>query len=161
MTTTLLSLAEKLGSLFLRTQQKLVTVESCTGGGLGYWITSVPGSSQWYERGFITYSNEAKHELIGVQLNTLQQHGAVSEATAREMAEGGLKNSHANVCLSITGIAGPEGSSSDKPVGTVWIGLAQKNKPTLAFHTVFTGDRETIRHESLVKAFTHLLNTCV
>lgn len=161
MTTSLPSLAEKLGALFLHTKQILVTAESCTGGGLGYWVTSVPGSSQWYERGFITYSNQAKHELLGVSLETLHQCGAVSKETAREMAEGGLKNSHANVCVSITGIAGPEGGSRDKPVGTVWIGLAQKNKPTQTFHAVLTGDRQQIRHDTLIHAFTHLLNTCI
>lgn len=159
MQTTLFTLAEKLGQSLLSSKRKLVTAESCTGGGLGYWITSIPGSSLWYERGFITYSNEAKNELLDVRLDTLKQFGAVSEETAREMAEGALKNSHSDVSVSITGIAGPDGGTRDKPVGTVWIGLAQKNKPSLTFHAVFKGDRATIRLSTLESAFTHLLNT--
>lgn len=151
------TLATQLGQTLLKARKKLATVESCTGGGLSYAITNIPGSSGWFERGFITYSNEAKIEMLGVKETTLAKHGAVSEATAREMAEGGLKMSQADVCLSITGIAGPNGGTLDKPVGTVWIGLAEKNKPTLTDHNIFTGDRQTIRDATIAKALSLLL----
>lgn len=153
------TLATQLGQTLLKAQKKLATVESCTGGGLGYVITQVPGSSAWFERGFITYSNEAKMELVQVKACTLNEHGAVSEATAREMAEGGLKNSHADVCLSITGIAGPDGGTPEKPVGTVWMGLAEKNKTTLTFHAIFEGNREAVREAAIRAALSHLLHT--
>jgi nicotinamide-nucleotide amidase len=153
------TLAAQLGQTLLKANKKLVTVESCTGGGLGFWITSVAGSSHWFERGFITYSNEAKIELVHVKASTLNEHGAVSEATAREMAEGGLKNSQSDVCLSITGIAGPDGGTPTKPIGTVWMGLAEKNKTTLTFHAVFTGDRQALREAAIHAALSHLLNT--
>lgn len=153
------TLATQLGQTLLKAHKKLVTVESCTGGGLGYWITSIPGSSQWFERGFITYSNEAKMDMLSVKETTLAEHGAVSEATAREMAEGGLKMSQAQVCLSITGIAGPDGGTPEKPVGTVWMGLAEKNKTTLTFHAVFSGDRQAVRDAAVHAALSHLLHT--
>lgn len=137
--------------------QKLVTAESCTGGGLGYVLTSFPGSSAWYDRGFITYSNESKSQLLDVSELTLAKHGAVSEATAREMAEGALKKSEATISIAITGIAGPDGGSDDKPVGTVWIAWAKTNTPCTAECYHFSGERDMIRKQSIVKALEKLV----
>ena len=128
---------------------KLITVESCTGGGLAYALTSLPGSSTWFEHGLVTYSNTAKEELTGVKTRTLAQFGAVSEETAREMAEGGLRNSEAQVSISITGIAGPDGGSKKKPVGLVWFAIAGINLDTQSYHAIFNGDRKKIREESI------------
>src|SRR5438046_2974203 len=116
----LTALAADLGRLLERKRQLLATAESCTGGWVGRAVTAVSGSSVWYERGFVTYSETAKQEMLGVTEQTLKQHGAVSEPTARAMAEGALRHSHAHVALAITGIAGPNGGSAQKPVGTVW-----------------------------------------
>ncbi|MBX3709742.1 MAG: CinA family protein [Gammaproteobacteria bacterium] len=135
----------------------LATAESCTGGGLSYWLTSVPGSSDWFERGFITYSNAAKIEMLNVNAQTLEEFGAVSEETAREMAEGALQNSHAHLAIAITGIAGPDGGSAEKPVGTVWMAWSGKNFNTIAHLNVFKGDRQDVRLASIVKAMETLL----
>jgi len=156
--TTLESLAKEVNKQLQKRKLKLVTAESCTGGGIGYWVTSIAGSSECYERGFITYSNEAKIEQLGVLQSTLNEYGAVSEQTAKEMAEGALKNSRANISISITGIAGPNGGGENKPVGTVWIGVAGHNQPTLTVANLFIGDRQQIREQSINKAFTLLLD---
>lgn len=135
----------------------LSTAESCTGGGLSYWLTSIPGSSDWFERGFVTYSNQAKIQMLGVKPSTLDQWGAVSEQTAKEMAEGALQHSGTDLSIAITGIAGPDGGSAAKPVGTVWIAWGRRGADTLAEHTIFTGDRQAIRMASMVKALEKLL----
>lgn len=135
----------------------LATAESCTGGGLSYVLTSFSGSSDWFERGFVTYSNEAKIEMLGVNESTIQREGAVSEFTAREMAEGALKHSHASMSIAITGIAGPNGGSPDKPVGTVWIAWAKLDAATITELFHFPGDREAIRKQSIMKALDKLL----
>lgn len=136
---------------------KLVTAESCTGGGLSYWITSVPGSSDWFERGFVTYSDAAKVELLRVNPITIKKFGAVSEQTAREMAEGALEKSHADISIAITGIAGPTGGSLEKPVGMVWIALAKRGFATKTEMHIFPGDRQEIRLRSIAKALEKLL----
>lgn len=159
MPTTLEKLAETTGRLLKEERLTVVTAESCTGGGLGYWITSVPGSSAWFERGFITYSNLAKIELLGVNPETLSQFGAVSAETAREMAEGALKKSTASVSIAITGIAGPStgGDASEKPVGTVWIAWSSRNRfATKALVNIFPGDRQAIRDHSIYFALDQL-----
>lgn len=135
---------------------KLAVVESCTGGGLAYYLTEIPGSSAWFERGWVTYSNQAKQDL-GVSPHTLSNFGAVSEQTAREMAENGLKQSQADVCISITGIAGPDGGSDDKPVGMVWFGWAGVKFETKALVDLFPGSRHEIRLQSIKIALTKLL----
>jgi len=135
----------------------LATAESCTGGGLSYWLTSVPGSSLWFERGFVTYSNTAKIEMLNVSENTLNQQGAVSEETAIEMAEGIKQKSHADMGIAITGIAGPDGGSSTKPVGTVWLAFSGKHFNTIAQHYVFNGDRQAVRLACMAKALEQLL----
>ncbi|VVC76250.1 Nicotinamide-nucleotide amidohydrolase PncC [Aquicella siphonis] len=135
----------------------LTTAESCTGGGLSYWLTSVPGSSDWFDRGYVTYSNDAKTEMLQVDPVILENQGAVSEAAARAMAEGALRNSRANISIAITGIAGPDGGTAEKPVGTVWIAWSGKYFNTLAQHFVFTGDRQSIRLASMASALEKLI----
>jgi nicotinamide-nucleotide amidase len=151
----------ELGLALKNKQLTLCTAESCTAGGLAYWITSVPGSSAWFERGFVVYSNEAKKDLLNVSANTLHQFGAVSEETAREMAKGALKNSLATISIATTGIAGPDGGSEEKPVGTVWTAFANKNAPTQnqtqTMVNIFHGDREMIRLATIENALEQLL----
>jgi len=153
-------LALKLSKELLLREWKLVTAESCTGGGVAYHLTDLPGSSAWFERGFVTYSNAAKEELLGVQPATLQQFGAVSEQTAQEMAEGALKHSRADFSIAITGIAGPDGGTKEKPVGTVWFAWASRRKKTQTYLCLLEGDRQAIREEavkvSLEKLYTFL-----
>lgn len=144
----------------LMAQQKmLVTAESCTGGGLAQALTDLANSSSWFERGYVTYSNAAKEELLDVKPETLAHHGAVSEACAREMAEGALKHSHADLAIAITGIAGPTGGSHDKPVGTVWFAWTSQDQTILTTCQQFDGDRLAIRHQAIQFAITILLKT--
>ena len=152
------ALAAKVGSLLLANGQKLATAESCTGGWAAQCLTAIAGSSDWFERGFVTYSNEAKHEMLGVDLETLQTHGAVSEPTACAMAAGALRHSHADWALAITGIAGPAGGSPDKPVGMVcfaWAGPEQRVEVETRF---FAGTREAIRCQSVSYALNGFLS---
>lgn len=140
---------KKLTDYLLSTRQMIAVAESCTGGLLAAALTELPGSSKWFERGFVTYSNAAKNALLGVQEETLAQHGAVSHEVAQAMAEGTLRNSQAQITLAITGIAGPEGGSAKKPVGTVFIGLARQNKATLVCHQQLQGSRAEIRRKAV------------
>ena len=134
----------------------LVTAESCTGGWVAQAVTSVAGSSGWFERGYVTYSNAAKREALGVSKATLQRHGAVSEATARAMARGALKKSRGTIALAITGIAGPGGAAPGKPVGTVCFAWARGRK--LRSETKrFLGGRGSVRRQSVVHALRGLL----
>ena len=110
--------SKQLAEMLLKTSSKLVTAESCTGGGLAEILTRISGSSAWFERGFVTYSNDSKHELLSVPLDTLDQFGAVSEESASAMAQGAVDNSHADYGIAITGIAGPDGGTESKPVGS-------------------------------------------
>lgn len=128
---------------------KLVTAESCTGGWVAQAITSIAGSTAWFERGFVTYSNEAKQECLGVQAQTLEQYGAVSEQCVLEMAKGALQHSHAHISLAITGVAGPGGGTADKPVGLVWFAWAFKEGNCKAMHQNFAGDRTTVRTQAV------------
>lgn len=135
----------------------LVTAESCTGGWVSQAITSLSGSSVVFECGFVTYSNDAKERLLGVSADTLATFGAVSAETAQAMAEGALRNSSATVSLSVTGIAGPEGGTPEKPVGTVWFGWAMRGQAPVTDHQCFEGDRESIRAQSVVYALDGLI----
>jgi len=135
-----------------------VTAESCTGGGLAEILTRIPGSSSWFERGFITYSNESKQEMLDVTSDTLQQHGAVSEETAIAMAEGAIKNSHAEYSVAITGVAGPDGGTEDKPVGTVCIAWYKRNGGGNSIRIQFKGDRLKIREQSCLLAMQGLID---
>lgn len=128
---------------------KLGVVESCTGGGLGAALTSIAGSSDWFEGGLITYSNKVKMKSVYVRESTLELHGAVSEECVKEMANGGMIALGVDCCLSVSGIAGPGGGSASKPVGTVWFGLAVRHKSIEAFHHVFDGDRENVRMQAI------------
>jgi nicotinamide-nucleotide amidase len=155
----LYQLAAKLVELLLAKNIKLVTAESCTGGWLAEIITAVPGSSGCFERGFVTYSNEAKIEMLGVNPSTIEANGAVSENTAREMADGAIKNSRAQLSLSITGIAGPTGGSKEKPVGTVCFGWKYANFPAQSNTQHFDGDRHSVREAAVKFALSKLLDT--
>ena len=130
----------------------LATAESCTGGWLGQTITSIDGSSSWYDRGNITYATASKHEMLGVSTSTLEQYGAVSEQTASEMAAGVITHSHAQVAVSITGIAGPDGGTAEKPVGMVCFAWMMKDGLAWAETRYFTGSREEIRRQSVAEA---------
>lgn len=145
-------LADRLGHDLKQAGRSVATAESCTGGWLSAVLTSIPGSSQWFERGFVSYSNMAKREMLGVKTETLTRHGAVSEATARAMAEGALAQSQADLTVAITGIAGPSGGSAEKPVGTVCFAWAARKQPTQVRTERFHGDRETVRRQALIAA---------
>lgn len=149
-------LARKVGERLKSAGERLVTAESCTGGWVAQAVTAIAGSSQWFERGFVTYSNPSKEELLGVRAATLERHGAVSEETAREMAQGALARSSGSLALAVTGIAGPGGGSPDKPVGTVCFAWSRgKNVHTETRH--FSGDRDSVRRQSVVYALEGVL----
>ena len=144
-------LAKKLGVRLKRGNDVLATAESCTGGWVAQIVTSVAGSSAWFDRGFVTYSNAAKQELLGVRAETLSERGAVSEETAREMARGALERSTATVAVSVTGVAGPTGGTPEKPVGTVCFAWARGGAVRSETRR-FAGDREAIRRQSVILA---------
>jgi nicotinamide-nucleotide amidase len=130
----------------------LATAESCTGGWVAEAVTAIAGSSAWFDRGFVTYSNEAKQDMLGVRKATIELHGAVSEQTAREMAAGALGHSRAGIALAITGVAGPTGGSVEKPVGMVCFGWATKAGAVDAVTRQFDGDRRAVRRQSVIFA---------
>ncbi len=138
-------LAAQLGGLLKSHGLMLATAESCTGGGVAQAITDVAGSSSWFERGFVTYSNQSKHEMLGVSESAIAQHGAVSEAVVREMVAGALAKSSAQMALAVSGIAGPDGGTPDKPVGTVWFAWGLKHAATNAQRFQFPGNRAEVR----------------
>jgi len=148
-------LSQHCGWLLLQNHWLLSTAESCTGGWVAQIITAVAGSSSWFDRGFVTYSNAAKQEMLGVSSTTLATHGAVSEATVLEMAQGALRYSQAQVSIAISGIAGPSGGSVEKPVGTVWIGWALPGR-SFATQFLFPGDRTAIRQQAVHAALAQL-----
>ena len=151
------SQAGRLARLLLKCSGQLVTAESCTGGGLAEILTRLPGSSNWFERGYVTYSNEAKMELLDVRRETLARYGAVSEQTAREMVIGAVKHSHARLGIAITGIAGPGGGAPEKPVGTVCLGWYLPEAEVRTRRIVFEGDRRAVREQSCLCALQGLL----
>ncbi len=128
---------------------RLATAESCTGGLIAAACTDMAGSSDWFERGFVTYSNEAKVEMLGVDAGLIAAHGAVSDAVARAMAEGALVRSRADVAVAVTGIAGPGGAVPGKPVGTVWLALAQRGGATQSERLQLSGDRARVRAQTV------------
>ena len=145
-------LARTLGRLCKRHRVTIATAESCTGGGVATAITRISGSAKWFDRGFVTYSNEAKREMLGVTPRSLRNYGAVSKAVAREMARGALERSPADITVAITGIAGPTGGSRSKPVGTVWFAWAARGGPVQARHFRFRGNRVEVRIASVYVA---------
>ena len=153
---TLERLALKLGHILKKKKIRITTAESCTGGWIAQTITGIPKSSEWFERGFVTYSNDAKREMLGVRAKTLQQYGAVSAEVAAEMAKGAIKNSHAQISIAVTGIAGPGGGSAKKPVGLVWFCFAGKNFGAMTISQNFSGTRNQIRQKAVKFALTEL-----
>lgn len=145
-------LSRKLGQLLVNNSFKIAVAESCTGGWLAKCITDIEGSSAWFERGFVTYTNEAKQEMLGVSNLTLVNNGAVSEAVVMEMAAGAMHHSHAQVAVAISGVAGPSGGTPDKPVGTVWIACTCAAGSTHTLECHFDGDREAVRRASVTTA---------
>jgi nicotinamide-nucleotide amidase len=144
-----MSLAGRVAQALKARRAIIVTAESCTGGWVAQELTAIAGSSAWFDRGFVTYSNEAKQEMLGVRAETLARHGAVSEETAREMVQGALAHSRGTVALAITGIAGPTGGTPAKPVGTVCFAWATKAGVPRAETKRFSGDREAVRRLSV------------
>ena len=167
-TTSLQVTVEALASLLLARGQLLATAESCTGGLIAASCTELAGSSAWFERGFVTYSNEAKTELLGVPAELIAEHGAVSEAVARAMATGALMRSRADIAVAVTGIAGPTGGSDAKPVGTVWLAWAEGgrdgSRESVAVHAEkvwFPGDRRAVRGATVAHALAGVRNRLV
>jgi len=152
------ALAAMLGVALRRHGLTAATAESCTGGLVAGAITDIPGSSAWFERGFVTYSNEAKMEMLGVRPETLATHGAVSEATAAEMATGALTHSRADVAVAVTGIAGPDGGNPAKPVGTVCFAWARRNRAVDTDTRRFAGDRAAVRAATVEAALRGLID---
>jgi nicotinamide-nucleotide amidase len=145
-------LAAQVGALLRSRGLLLATAESCTGGGVAQAITEVAGSSAWFERGFVTYSNLSKQQMLGVSADTLKQHGAVSELTVREMVAGALQHSVAQVALAVSGIAGPDGGTAAKPVGTVWFAWGVRHGEIRAQRHLLRGNRAEVRARSVLIA---------
>ncbi|NJM33237.1 MAG: CinA family protein [Limnobacter sp.] len=137
---------------FVQHKARLAVVESCTGGALGAVLTTLPGASDWFQGGFITYADDAKMKHVYVRESTLQTEGAVSEECVKEMANGGMIAMGVDCCLSVSGIAGPGGATAEKPVGTVWIGLAVRHHSIEAFAFAFQGDRQSVREQAVSQA---------
>jgi nicotinamide-nucleotide amidase len=151
--------ARALGDMLKQRGLMLATAESCTGGLISAAITAVAGSSDWFERGFVTYSNQAKHDLLGVPMEVIVTHGAVSEDVARAMVAGAIAQSRAQVALSVTGIAGPSGGSQDKPVGLVWHGFAAQAGNALRIEAIrqqYRGNRAQVREQAASFAIEHM-----
>ena len=154
---TLKMLAKRIGARLRKRKLKLATAESCTGGWIAQAVTSVSGSSAWFDRGFVTYSNAAKRELLGVRARTLSRFGAVSRETAREMAAGALARSRAQVSIAVTGVAGPTGGTRKKPVGMVCIAWSRRKGAMESVTRRFLGSRERVRRQSVMVALQGLL----
>ena len=148
----LMQLSEQVGQALKARGATVTTAESCTGGWVAKTLTNIAGSSAWFERGFVTYSNEAKSQMIGVSEATLLDHGAVSEPVVVEMAIGALRAARADYAISVSGIAGPDGGSAEKPVGTVWFGVASASGQGVTQRECFAGDREAVRRQATAYA---------
>lgn len=148
----LFTLSAHVGKLLKQQQHRLVTAESCTGGGVAYCLTEISGSSAWFEQSFVTYSNEAKQQMLGVQESTLIAYGAVSEEVAKEMAQGALAHSNSSIAVAISGIAGPNGGSEEKPVGTVCFAWASNKGWQKQQTFLFSGNRGDIRYQAIEHA---------
>jgi nicotinamide-nucleotide amidase len=154
-------LAEQLGECMVSKGMKLASAESCTGGWLAKVITDIPGSSAWFVASVVSYSNEAKQSLLAVSSDTLAEFGAVSGDTVLEMSDGLFAHTDADVAVSISGIAGPDGGSHDKPVGLVWLSWGKRDKSVFANAYNFDGDREAVRRQSVKQALENLLDLLV
>jgi len=160
--TALDALAMKLGDALHAQQRMLATAESCTGGWVAKVLTDIPGSSSWFDRGFVTYTNQAKQDMLGVPAMVLEKYGAVSEQTVQAMARGGLHHSQADFSLAISGIAGPGGATADKPVGLVCFAWAEKRAAAAprvwSAHHIFNGDRDAVRRQAVATALQEMLH---
>lgn len=153
-----LDLAQRLGEALLKRHWRCAVAESCTGGRVSAAITEIPGSSKWFDRGFVTYTNQSKTDLLGVSQYMLTTQGAVSESVVRVMAEGALAASQADIAVAISGIAGPEGGSADKPVGFVWFAWSYRNGSTNVASYCFMGDRSAVRSQAVYVALEGILS---
>lgn len=154
----LAALSRSLGESAQAAGVMVAAAESCTGGWLAKVITDIPGSSRWFDRGFVTYTNEAKQDMLGVPAELLAQQGAVSEATVTAMAEGALTRSRAGISVAISGIAGPGGDTPDKPLGMVCFAWAYRGQATRTDTYYYNGDREAVRRQAVAQALTGLLD---
>ncbi len=163
----MIEIANQVGVALKSKGWMITTAESCTGGGIAEAITAVAGCSAWFDRAFVTYSYEAKVEVLGVRQSSLDEYGAVSEQVVQEMARGALRHSRAHVAIAVSGIAGPAGGTPEKPVGSVWIAWATRdsidangalNSVVISKRYLFSGDREAVRQQTVVKALTELLH---
>jgi len=152
----LTAITQQIGEILCKKNAKLTTAESCTGGGISKAITAVSGSSQWFEFGFVTYANTAKQKLLGVSLETLDHYGAVSEQVVREMAQGAIQQSNADYAIAVSGIAGPDGGTEQKPVGTVWV-CWQTPQQIWTQKFMLKGDRQAIRTAAIKNSLQQLL----
>ncbi|TCV99279.1 nicotinamide-nucleotide amidase [Biostraticola tofi] len=153
------AVSSRLGAALKQQNAFITCAESCTGGWVAKTITDISGSAGWFDRGFVTYSNQAKSDLLGVQASTLEKHGAVSDPVVLEMAAGALKAAGADYAVAISGIAGPDGGSIEKPVGTVWFGFAARGSEPFSQLMHFDGERDDIRRQSVHFALKTLIDT--
>ena len=145
-------MAAQAGRALLAAGLRAVTAESCTGGGVASALTDIPGSSEWFDRGYVTYSNAAKMQDLGVDRGVLESHGAVSAAVAEQMAAGALRTSGADVAVAVSGVAGPDGGTLEKPVGLVYLALGRRGGPVHVVRELFPGDRATVRSAAVAAA---------
>lgn len=155
------TLAQQLGECLVARGVKLATAESCSGGWIAKTITDLPGSSEWFEGAIVCYSNESKHELLGVSEVTIKEFGAVSGDTVLEMTDGVFERTSADVVVSVSGIAGPDGGTDDKPVGTVWLCWGKRDKTSIAKEFHFEGDREAVRLQTVEAALMAVLDIMI
>ena len=155
------ALARRVGEALANRRLWLATAESCTGGWIAEAVTAIAGSSGWFDRGFVTYSNDAKADMLGVRAATLETHGAVSEAPVGEMAAGALDHSRADLAVAVSGVAGPGGGSPAKPVGTVCLAWARRDGPTGVVTVHLDGDRAAVRRQTVILALQGVLERCV
>ena len=152
-------LSARVGKVLKERGLMLATAESCTGGWVSQVVTSVPGSSDWFDRGFVTYSNASKQEMLGVKVETLNKHGAVSAEVVREMAQGALEHSSAQVSVAISGVAGPKGGTPNRPIGTVWLAWVMRGQEPRCRSTHFAGDRDMVRQQAVMAALQGIIDT--
>jgi nicotinamide-nucleotide amidase len=150
-------LAAEVAQALIQRNARMATAESCTGGWVAQLLTQIPGSSNWFDSGYVTYSNAAKKRMLGVKEETLQSKGAVSESVVVQMAEGARHNAEVDITVAISGVAGPDGGTDQKPVGTVWFAWAIRNQPTVTCLSFFSGDRQSIREQAVEQALQGVL----